>query len=58
MEVLDKKTDEELLRSIICEIAKAKNELNCAKGDIEKATSRLNFLLVVTNKLAERRLGD
>ena len=57
MDILDKKTDEELLQSMIGEIAKATNELRCAKGDLEKATGRLSFLLVVANKMLERQ-GD
>lgn len=57
MDMLDRKTDEELLRSFLAEIAKASNELRCARGDIEKATNRINFLLVLANKLIERQ-GD
>lgn len=57
MDLLDKKTDAELIRSLLGELAKAKNEMACARGDLEKATSRLNFLIVVTNKLIERQ-GD
>jgi hypothetical protein len=57
MDILDKKTDDELLRSLLGEIAKANNELRCAKGDLDKATSRLSFLVVLANKLIERQ-GD
>jgi len=57
MDVLDKKTNKELLQSIIAEIAKANNEIKCAQGDISKAQSRLNFLVVVANRLIERN-GD
>lgn len=52
---MDSKSDDELLRSMIAETAKAKNEIACAKKDIEKATGRLNFLVVLANKLIERR---
>ena len=52
---MDSKSDEELLLSMIAEIAKAGNEISCAKRDIDKATSRLNFLVVLANKLIERR---
>jgi hypothetical protein len=55
MDVLDKQTDEDLLKSSLAEIAKAKNEIQCAKRDIDKATSRLNFLIVLTNKLIDRK---
>lgn len=57
MDILDRKNDRELLQSMIGEIAKATNELRCAKGDLEKATGRLSFLLVVANKMLERQ-GD
>jgi hypothetical protein len=55
MDVLDRQNDEELLRSLIAEVAKANNELNCATNDIKKARSRLNFLIVLANKLIERQ---
>lgn len=55
MDILDSKTDEELLQSLIAELAKAKNELNCAKNDLAKATSRLNFLLAVAHTLIQRK---
>jgi hypothetical protein len=54
MDLLDSKTDEELHRSILAELAKTSNELRCAKTDIEKITSRLSFLLVMTNTLINR----
>jgi len=57
MDVLDKKTDKELLQSLIAETAKAQNELKCARSDVEKAQSRIRFLLVVANTLIERK-GD
>jgi len=56
-DLLKTKTDEELLQSIIAETAKANNEIACARRDIAKATSRLNFLVVLANKLIERT-GD
>ena len=55
MDVIDSKTDEELLKSLLAEIAKATNEIRCARGDIDKASSRLNFLLVVANTLINRQ---
>lgn len=56
-DLIDNKTDNELSRSILAETAKAKNEIACAQRDLEKATSRLNFLIVVANKLIQRS-GD
>lgn len=54
MDLLDQKTNNELLQSLIAELAKAKNELGCAKADIDKINSRLSFLLVVANTLINR----
>jgi hypothetical protein len=54
MDILDTKTDSELLRSIIAELAKARNEMACAKGDMDKASSRINFLLAVANTIINR----
>lgn len=54
MEILDKKTDKELLDSLIAETAKAKNETNCARRDLEKAQSRLDFTIVLANTLINR----
>jgi hypothetical protein len=55
MDILDSKTDKELLKSLLAELAKAKNELACAKGDIDKISSRIGFLLVVTNTMINRK---
>jgi len=57
MDIIDSKTDEEIIRSIIAEVAKANNELNCAQNDIKKARNRLAFLIMLTNKLIDRQ-GD
>jgi hypothetical protein len=55
MDILDSKTDEELLKSLLAELAKARNELACARGDIDKAAGRINFLLAITNTLINRK---
>jgi hypothetical protein len=57
MNVLDSKTDKELLESLIAEIAKTTNEIRCAKADIDKAQSRIKFLLVLAHTLINRQ-GD
>jgi hypothetical protein len=54
-DLMENKTDEELLASILAETAKANNEIACARRDITKATSRLNFLVVLANKLIDRK---
>jgi hypothetical protein len=57
MDILDQKTDKELLQSALAELAKTSHELKCAKADIAKVTNRLSFLLVITNELINRQ-GD
>lgn len=57
MDIIDNKTDRELLESLLAEIAKAKNELRCARGDLDKAQSRIGFLIVLANELINRQ-GD
>jgi hypothetical protein len=54
MDILDTKTDDELLISLLAELAKARNELACAQRDLNKATSRIGFLLVIVNTLIDR----
>ena len=55
MDVLDNKTDKQLLESLVAEIAKCTNELKCARGDLEKAQGRIKFLLVLTHELINRQ---
>jgi flagellar hook-basal body complex protein FliE len=57
MDVIDTKTEKELTQSILAEIAKANNELSCARRDVDKAQNRLKFAIMVANKLIERT-GD
>lgn len=40
--------------SVIAELAKAQNELRCAKRDIDKANSRMAFVLAIANALQTR----
>lgn len=57
MDVLSTKSQEELLKSLLAEVAKASHELKCSLGDVQKAQQRLNFVLVLTNSLINRK-GD
>jgi hypothetical protein len=57
MDVIDNKNDKELLQSLVAEVAKASNELRCAKGDIEKAQNRIRFINLVLHTLIDRQ-GD
>lgn len=54
MDIVDKKSDDELLKSLLAEIAKTQNEVRCAQGDLSKAQSRISFLLVLANTLINR----
>ena len=56
MEILNTKTDEELLESLLSEIAKSRNEVSCAMKDLNKANSRLGFLIVLANSLIDRKI--
>ena len=55
MDILDKKTSKEILAALLPEIAKASHELKCARNDLAKATNRINFMLVLANRLIERQ---
>ena len=57
MDILENKTDTELMSTLLAELAKSKNELVCAKADINKINGRINFLLVIANELISRQ-GD
>jgi cell division FtsZ-interacting protein ZapD len=58
MDVIDQKTDQELIESLIPELAKASNELKCAERDLAKIRSRLGFLTMIANRLKERSDED
>jgi hypothetical protein len=58
MDILDQKSDKELLQSLVAEIAKTTNEIKCARGDIDKAQGRIKFLLVLAHTLINRQQGD
>ena len=55
MDILDSKDDVDLLKSLLAEVAKASNELRCAQSDVQKAQSRLSFVLAVANTLIDRK---
>jgi hypothetical protein len=56
MDVVDNKTDQELLKSLLAEVAKASSEIRTAESDIKKANNRLKFSLLLANTLIERRI--
>ena len=55
MDLIDQKSNDELVKSLLAEVAKATNELRCAQADVTKAQSRLQFALVLLNKMIERQ---
>lgn len=55
MQTLDDKSDDDLLKSLLAESAKARNELSCATGDLQKAQNRLSFMLMLINELLQRK---
>jgi hypothetical protein len=55
MDLLDKKSDLELLQSLLAEMAKANNEIKCAQADLNKAQSRMKFLLLLANTMIDRQ---
>ena len=57
MEIIENKTDKQLVESLLAELAKAQNEITCARKDLEKAHGRQKFLLVVIHELIQRQ-GD
>lgn len=54
MEILDKQTTKQLVESLIKELAKTQNEIKCAQGDLNKASSRAKFLIMLANAINER----
>lgn len=57
MIIIDNKTDQEIIDSILAEVAKSKNELQCGQRDIDKANSRMGFVIVLLNELIKRKLN-
>jgi hypothetical protein len=55
MDILNDKTDAELLKSLVSEVAKSTKEIRCAQNDLAKANGRLSFALVLTNELINRQ---
>lgn len=58
MKIVEDLTNKELSQTVLAEVAKAKNELNSAQRDIEKAQSRLGFLIVLANEQINRSGED
>ena len=55
MQIWNTKTTLEILKSMEAEIAKAQNELRCARGDVEKASNRIAFCISAIHNLKNRK---
>jgi hypothetical protein len=55
MDVIDSKSNQDLLQSLIAESAKATAEIRDAKKDLDKAANRIKFVLMLANKMIERQ---
>ena len=55
MDLLKHKSDQDILESILAEIAKSTNEIRCASGDIQKANGRMTFAIAAINQLINRQ---
>ena len=55
MDILKHKSDQDILESILAEIAKSTNEIRCASGDIQKAQGRMAFAIAAINELINRQ---
>jgi len=56
--IFDNKTEDEIFRSIEAELAKALNEMRCAKKDLEQAEVRMKFALATVHYLKQRYEGQ
>jgi len=46
------------MKSLEMEIAKAQNEIKCAKADVDKASSRIAFCLSAVHHLKNRDIKE
>lgn len=58
MEIWERNTTKTILKSLESELAKAINEINCAKKDVDKASKRVAFCLTGLHELKNRDIKD
>jgi hypothetical protein len=58
MKIWNDHTIQEILKSMEMEIAKAQNEVKCARADVEKASNRLAFVSSAIHNLKSRLEDD
>ena len=54
MQVWNKLSTSDILKTLEIELAKAQNELKCAQADVSKAQNRLSFVLTALHDLKTR----
>jgi len=54
-DLIDTKSDKDIIKSLLAELAKSKAELSCARNDLDKMNSRLSFSIVLVNRLLARK---
>lgn len=58
MKIWNNHSIQEILTSIEAEMAKAQNEISCAKKDTDKASSRIAFVNSAVHNLKQRLNDD
>lgn len=48
-------SDQDLIESLLAEVAKSLAEIRCAQGDLDKINARLKFTLAVLHILKDRK---
>ena len=58
MQIWERNTTKDILKSLESELAKAVNEVNCAKKDVDKASRRVAFCLTGLHELKNRDIEE
>ncbi len=58
MQIWDNHPTKDILKSIEQEVAKAQNEISCARGDISKAQKRMAFALSALHNIKNRDIKE
>jgi len=54
--IFDNHSRDDILKSLIAEVAKALAELRCAKNDIQQAENRLKFLMSAIHYIKDKEI--
>ena len=58
MQIWERTSTKDILKSLESELAKAVNEVNCAKKDVDKASRRVAFCLTGLHELKNRDIKE